>query len=142
MEALLYGADGKSGILGRANDLSNRPMNDNMRQGINNMAAYYNSPQRAAMMNQLMGPGSALMNAPIAGNPYTRGQASPGGSMGFGGGYAPPQFNPQAQQQPQQGMSTGAQASAPVAQQGQPQISPELMAFLQRMYQSNTNSGG
>ena len=149
MDALLHGSDGDPGILKRAYELSMRPMNDNMRYGIDAGSAYLKSPQRAAMMNSLMGKGADLMSAPIAGNPFMNGgrMYQPSGSMGFGGGgmsgYAPPQFTPSQQgqtaQMPRPQQST-QQPQQQQPQQQQPQFTPEQLAWLEQMF--NNRNGG
>lgn len=49
-------------------------MNNNMRLGNQLQMQYLQSPQYQAMVNQLMGQGSGLMNRGVAGNPFTQGR--------------------------------------------------------------------
>lgn len=150
MDALLYGdgTAGNTGFLNRATELSKQPaINDRMRQGLDAQYNYLQSPQYQAIFNQLLGGGQNLMGRGVAGNPFTRSGAGAGGGGGMmqgfgapqGGGYqpnyTPSQPSQQAQPQPQQAMPQQVQAP-----QQQGQLTPEELAFMQRMYQVNTNS--
>ena len=152
MEALLYGDGQNTGLLSRANTLSQQPaINSRMREGMDAQYNYLKSPMYQSIFNQILGSGQNLMGRGVAGNPFTQSgvgsrQGSGGGSpmQGFsapqGGGYQP-NYAPSAPQQamPQQ---SAPQALAPQDQtQSQaPQMTPEMLAYFQRMYQSNNNS--
>jgi len=75
MEAMLYGADGKSGYLGAATDWFNQNKGGNplMLQGAQMMADFYKNPQYAEGYNALRNTGLGLLNTPMAGNPFMRG---------------------------------------------------------------------
>lgn len=75
MEAMLYGADGKSGYLGAATDWFNQNKGGNplMLQGAQMMADHYRSPQYTQGYNAMRDAGLGLLGTPRAGNPFTRG---------------------------------------------------------------------
>ena len=87
MEALLYGADGKSGYLGAATDWFNQNKGGNplMLQGAQMMADYYKSPQYTEGYNTLRNTGLGLLGMGMAGNPFTQ----PGGMPSSLGGGLP-----------------------------------------------------
>jgi hypothetical protein len=153
MDALLYGGNGTQGLTQRATDLANQPaINSRMREGMDTQYNYLKSPLYQAIFNQMLGSGQNLMGRGVAGNPFTQsgaglrqgggggspmqGFAAPQGGMGYQQNYTP---SPPQQAAPQQ------IAPQPLAPQDQtqsqaPQLTPEMLAYFQRMYQTNTNS--
>lgn len=118
----VYGDDGTSGLLGDATNIYRQQMatgglNNHQRQGLDMQMQYLTSPQYQQSNQQLFNTGSSLLGGGIAGNPFTNGQRSFGGSrMGQG---QPQSFGqPQGMGQ-QQGMSQRQQNQMmPPASQG------------------------
>lgn len=97
----VYGQDGKGGLLGDAASIYQQQMqsgglNDMQRQGLDMKAQYLQSPQYTNSYQAMMNQGMGLLNAPIAGNPFTRSQGGQGGAPA-GGGY---QYRPSQVQAP------------------------------------------
>jgi hypothetical protein len=77
----LYGANGSSGLLGNVGQLYNQQMatgglNPLQQQGMAAQQQVLNDPGYQAGFNQMRSAGQGLLNQPIAGNPFTSGQAS------------------------------------------------------------------
>ncbi|MDB5541983.1 MAG: hypothetical protein JWQ89_3710 [Devosia sp.] len=77
----VYGADGNSGLLGSVNSLTNSQLatgglNATQTQGLNQQLAAYNDPAYTAGLQSMRTAGAGLLNAPVASNPFTSGQAS------------------------------------------------------------------
>lgn len=94
----LYGADGNGGLLGGVNQLYQQQMqtgglNPLQQQGIASQQAVLQDPSYMQGFNQMRQAGGGLLGQPIAGNPFTSGQASlgsqPGSLMDAGRSYIP-----------------------------------------------------
>lgn len=77
MDAMLYGADGTSGLLGQAMQLANQQMsngglNDRQRKGMAMQEAWLNSPEYAQGFNQMKNVGMGLLSRGIAANPFAK----------------------------------------------------------------------
>lgn len=101
MDRYIYGPDGQSGLLGAGfglmqEQMKNGGLNDLQRQGLEMKRQFLTSPQYEAGMNQMMGNGTSLMSAGVAGNPFVTGKMpsfSMGGAPGSGMAMAPTQSN-------------------------------------------------
>lgn len=129
MAALIYGTDGKGGLLADAQSIYKQQMaqggmNDMQRQGLDMKRQYLQSPQYTNSYQTMMNQGMNLMNSPIAGNPFTRQQAQrPGQNMGGGGfQYAPMQQSQAPIYRPQAPAAQAPQTSAPTERQ--PTVQP------------------
>ncbi len=79
MDRYVYGADGNSGLLGSAFDLTQQQLktgglNDLQRQGLDMQRQYLMSPQYQQGFSGMMGLGQQLMGGGVAGNPFNRSQ--------------------------------------------------------------------
>lgn len=121
----IYGADGNGGLLGDAQSIYSQQMqqgglNDMQRQGLNMQAQYLQSPQYQNSYQSMLNRGMEMMNAPRAGNPFTRsqqgGQAPSMPSVGFQ--YTPSQaqvpiYRPEVRQPATQTGGTPTQGQIP-----------------------------
>ncbi len=78
MDRYVYGADGNSGLLGSAFDLTQQQLktgglNDLQRQGLDMQRQYLMSPQYQQGFGNMMGLGQTLMGGGVAGNPFNKG---------------------------------------------------------------------
>lgn len=118
----VYGKNGTGGLLGDATKIYQSQMktgglNEYQRQGLDMQMQYLTSPQYQQSNQQLFNTGASLLGGGIAGNPFTSGQRSFGGSRtGQGGqsfgrpqGYGQPQGMPQRQQNQMMPASQGFQ---------------------------------
>lgn len=77
----IYGPNGTSGVAGDVNTLYKQQLaqgglNDTQRMGLNNQLSVLNAPGYQTGFNQMRAAGSGLLANPIAGNPFTSGQAA------------------------------------------------------------------
>lgn len=132
MEALLYG---DNGLTGKASALANQPaINPRMRQGLDAMANYYQSPLYQSIFNQILGQGQSLMGQGVAPNPYQqtglrRNPMGRSGSMGFG-------YQPNYTQQPQT-QQTAQALPQQMATQGNPKDTQDWIALQDLIRQQN-----
>lgn len=129
MDRYVYGEDGRSGLLGRITDRYNANpsgINQQMLDGWNRQWGLLTDPSVAQGYQGMRNTGNALMQSPIAGNPFTQ----PGGydrSM-FGGGSTPQPPQGRAMQNPygqQQGYGQQQPQRQPAGQFGQaPRYNP------------------
>lgn len=74
MQRLLYGEDGKGGLLGMANGYfqQNQGPNATQLQGLDMQRNFYTDPAYAQGYGALRSQGMSLLGQPVAGNPFTR----------------------------------------------------------------------
>lgn len=118
MANFVYGADGKSGLLGDAQSIYSQQMkngglNNMQRQGMDMQYQYLTSPQYMQGAQSLYDTGAGLLSGGVAGNPFNRQQQRPqqgGQRPGF-------QFSPTQANIPTYAPQQQAQPAAPTAQQ-------------------------
>lgn len=77
MDAMLYGQDGSTGLLGQAMQLAQQQMangglNDRQRRGLAMQEQWLTSPEYAQGFNQMKNVGMGLLSRGIAANPYAK----------------------------------------------------------------------